>query len=203
VEWEEYSNLAIEIKYLAGALGLPYMPLKSMLGSDLLKHLPEENYRITECPFTGEKLVLLRALQPDVGVVHVQRADPEGNAQIDGPRWDNIELTRASNKVIVIAEEIVDRSYIERQPELTAIPSYLVDAVVHQPFGAYPTNCYKYYDQDFPHFMHYIEQNRTKEGFHQYLEENVLGVEDFNAYLKKWIDIDKLFKLKADPVLGY
>jgi hypothetical protein len=179
------------------------MPIKSMLGSDLLTNLPSDVYRETTCPFTGEKLLLLRALTPDVGIIHVQRADPAGNAQIDGPRWDNIELTRASKRVIITAEEIVDRAFIERQPELTAIPDYLVDGVVHLPFGAYPTNCYKYYDHDFHHFQHYIKMNRTEEGFRQYLEKNVLGVEDFSEYLDKWIDVGKLMKLKADPILGY
>jgi len=203
VEWEEWSNLAIEFRYLAGALGLPYMPIKSMLGSDLLKHLPSDVYKETACPFTGEKLILVRALVPDVGIVHVQRADPTGNAQIDGPRWDNIELIRASKKVIITAEEIVDRAFIEKQPELTAIPDYLVDAVVHLPFGAYPTNCYKYYDYDFHHFQHYVKMNRSEAGFIQYLEENVLMVKSFSEYLDKWIDVDRLMKLKADPILGY
>ena len=203
IEWEECSNLAIAFRYLAGALGLPYIPIKSMLGSDLLTNLPSDVYRETTCPFTDEKLLLLRALTPDVGIIHVQRADPAGNAQIDGPRWDNIELTRASKRVIITAEEIVDRAFIERQPELTAIPDHLVDGVVHLPFGAYPTNCYKYYDHDFHHFQHYVKMNRTEEGFRQYLEENVLGVEDFSEYLDKWVDVGKLMKLKADPVLGY
>jgi acyl CoA:acetate/3-ketoacid CoA transferase alpha subunit len=203
VEWEEWSNLAIEFRYLAGALGLPHMPIKSMLGSDLLKFLPSEVFKETTCPFTGEKLILVRALVPDVGIVHVQRADPTGNAQIDGPRWDNIELTRASKRVIITTEEIVDRAFIEKQPELTAIPDYLVDAVVHLPFGAYPTNCYKYYDHDFHHFQHYVKKNQSKEGFKQYLEENILKVTSFTEYLDKWIDLDKLIKLKADPVLGY
>jgi len=203
IEWEECSNLAIVFRYLAGALGLPYMPIKSMIGSDLLKHLSSDIFKEATCPFTGEKLVLLRALTPDVGIVHVQRADPTGNAQIDGPRWDNIEMTRASKKVIITAEEIVDRAFIEKQPELTAIPDYLVDAVVHLPFGAYPTNCYKYYDHDFHHLQHYVKVNRTKEGFNQYLEENVRGVNSFSEYLDKWIKVDKLMKLKADPILGY
>jgi acyl CoA:acetate/3-ketoacid CoA transferase alpha subunit len=203
IEWEEWSNLAIEFRYLAGALGLPYMPIKSMLGSDLLKYLPSDVFKETTCPFTGEKLVLVRALVPNVGIVHVQRADPIGNAQIDGPRWDNIELIRASEKVIITAEEIVDRAFIEKQPELTAIPDYLVDAVVHLPFGAYPTNCYKYYDHDFYHFQHYVKKNRTEEGFKEYLEENVLQVTSFSEYLDKWIDEDRLNKLKANPVLGY
>jgi len=203
IEWEEYSNLGVEFKYLAGALGLPYMPIKSMLGSDLVKYLPPEAYRETTCPFTGEKLLLIRALNPDWGIIHVQRSDPMGNSQIDGPRWDNVELSRASKKVIITVEEIVDRAFIERQPELTAIPDYLVEAVVHLPFGAYPTNCYKYYDCDFPHFQHYVEVNQTEAGFMKYLEENVLGVKSFDEYLDKWIDMDKLKKIKADPILGY
>jgi hypothetical protein len=105
--------------------------------------------------------------------------------------------------VIITTEEIVDRAFIEKQPELTAIPDYLVDAVVYLPFGAYPTNCYKYYDYDFHHFQHYVKMNRSEAGFIQYLEENVLMVKSFSEYLDKWIDVDRLMKLKADPVLGY
>jgi len=204
IEAEEYTGTAMCFKYLAGALGLPYMPIKSLLGSDTLTSLTSKSadVRVTECPFTGEKLVLLRALNPDYAVIHVQRVDTEGNAWIYGPLWDTKEMAMASKKIIITAEEIVDPSLTRMDPARTIIPGYRVDAIVRVPYGAHPTSVYKYYDYDAEHIALYAKAARQKETFEEYLEEYVLTVESHEQYMGK-IGIKKLSELRADPMLGY
>ncbi len=181
------SSLSVVFRYLAGALGLPSMPIKSLLGSDLLRGLERDApdvVRLVDDPFTGERLVLLRALVPDVAVVHVQRADDEGNAQILGPRWDNLEATRAAETTIVLAEEIVTSETIRAQPELTVVPGFRVSAVVRARYGAHPTSVYRHYDYDADHLRLYVERSRTQTAFDEYLREYVLD-RDLAGYLER------------------
>lgn len=204
IEAEEYTGTSMCFKYLAGALGLPYTPIKSLLGSDILTSLiaKSADVKVADCPFTGEKLVLLRALNPDYGVIHVQHVDTEGNAWIYGPLWDTKEMAMASKRIIVTAEEIVDPSLTKMDPARTVIPGYRVDVIVHVPYGAHPTCVYKYYDYDAEHIALYAEAAREKETFEKYLEEYVLGVDGHEQYLRK-IGAEKLSKLRANPTLGY
>ncbi len=203
---EAYSTLTMSLRYLAGALGVPYMPTRSLLGSDVLTRLQEgapDNVRLTTCPFTDEPLLLLRALQPDVAVVHVQQADAEGNARIYGPTWDNDEALKAARRVIVLAEEIVSTEYLRQQPELTALAGLRVDMVVHVPYGAHPTSCYRYYDYDADHLREYVAAAREPAALERYLERYVHGVEDHFAYLERVGGLARLSQLRADPGLGY
>jgi len=204
IEVEEYTGTAMCFKYLAGALGLPYMPIKSLLGSDILESLMSKSaeVKLAECPFTGEKLVLLRALNPDYGVIHVQRVDTDGNAWIYGPLWDTKEMAMASKRLIITAEEIVDPSLTKVDPMRTIIPGYRVDVIVHVPYGAHPTAVYKYYDYDAEHLALYAKASGQKETFNKYLEEYVLNCENHEKYLYK-IGVKKLSELRADPMLGY
>ncbi|MBM2812604.1 MAG: hypothetical protein HW416_3363 [Chloroflexi bacterium] len=204
---EYYSSLAVCFRYLAGALGLPFMPIRSLLGSDLLKRLQEDtapdNVRLMECPFTGEQLVLLRALVPDIAVLHVHMADAEGNARLYGPRWDNAEATKAARQVIVIAEEVVPTDVIRQQPELTVVPGFRVNAVVELPYGAHPTSMFRCYDQDADHLRLYSSKTRTEAGVAEYLDEYVFGASDHYDYLERVGGLKRMLALKADPILGY
>jgi acyl CoA:acetate/3-ketoacid CoA transferase alpha subunit len=203
IEIEEYSGLAICFKYLAGALGIPYIPIKSLLGSDIETMLLNDgNIRKQTCPFTGERLMLLRALNPDFALVHAQRVDTEGNACISGALWDTKEMARAAKKVIVSAEEIVDSELTRQNPESTIIPSYRVAAIVHAPFGAHPSALYRCYDYDHDHLVMYANAARKKETFDDYMKEYILGVKNQWEYLEK-IGIKKLSEIRADPLLGY
>jgi acyl CoA:acetate/3-ketoacid CoA transferase alpha subunit len=202
LEVEYTSSLAVCFRYLAGALGLPCVPIKSLLGSDMLAELAETT-RELECPFTGEPLLLLRALQPDVAVVHVQMADAEGNARLLGPRWDNNEAVKAARQVIVVTEDLVPTELIRRQPELTLVPGFRVSAVVPLAYGAHPTSVYGCYDYDAEHLTRYVAQTRTQAGFDDYLAEFVLEPGDHLAYLEKIGGIRALAPLRADPALGY
>jgi glutaconate CoA-transferase, subunit A len=204
---EYYSSLAVTFRYLAGALGIPFMPIKSMMGSDLLTRLKEEtapdNVREMDDPFTGEHVVLVRAMQPDVAVLQVQMCDAEGNARIYGPKWENAEAARAAKKVVVITEDLVPVDVIRQQPELTVVPGFHVDAVVHLPFGAHPTSLYKYYDHDEEHLKLYVSKARSEAGIQEYIDEYVLGAKDHLDYLEKVGGLRHLSTLKADPLLGY
>ena len=204
---EYMSSLAICFRYLAGALGLPFMPIKSLLGSDLLRELEAETapalVRQIDCPFTGERLVALRALVPDVAVIVAQMADEEGNARILGPLWDSNEAAKAARRVVVIAEELVPTEVIRQQPELTVIPGIRVSAVVHLPYAAHPTSLYRYYDYDADHLRLYVSRAKTDAGFQEYLREFVLDSRDHFDYLERVGGITRLAGLKADRLLGY
>ena len=203
VKIEEYSSLGMTFKFLAGSLGIPFMPIQSLLGSDMLKFLPDDAYRVQDCPFTGEKVVMLRAEVPDFGVVHAQMADEDGNTIIKGPMWENIEMARASEKVIVIAEDIVSTDVMKDNPNQVTLPGAFVNHVVHQPFGAYPCSVYEYYDHDFEHLMHYCKANREDGPFKEYMDENVFGVDSFEEYLQRHLTVEKLLKIRPDPTLKY
>lgn len=203
---EEYSSLSVTFRYLAGSLGLPFMPIRSLVGSDLLRQLQErsdsEVAHITD-PFTGDSWLALRPLLPDVAVVQVQVSDEEGNAWIRGPRWDNGEQVRASRRTIVITERVVPGDVIRQDAERTVIPGLFVSHVVELPFGAHPTSVYGAYDYDAEAIKAYVEGTRTPEDVHAYLQEYVYGVRDHLQYLEKIGGPAKLEALTADPGLGY
>ncbi len=184
VEFEEWSNLGINLRFKAAAMGVPFLPTFAMLGSDL----PKVNKAMTiTCPYTGLKLIAVPALFPDVAIIHVQRADKYGNAIIDGPVFADPDIARAAKHVIITAEEIVDTNEIRREADKTCIPFFLVDAVVCAPFGSHPYDCFGYYDIDYEHVDDYV--NAVKEGkleaAQEYLQEYVYGVKDHFEYLQK------------------
>lgn len=203
---EEHSSLSMAFRYMAGALGLPFIPIRSLGGSDILKRLQEVAPSATahvKDPFTGDEWLALRPLKPDVAVVQVQVADPEGNAWIIGPRWDNEEQVKASQRTIVIAERIVPTEMIRREPERTVIPGFRVSHVVHLPFSAHPTSVYRAYDYDADHIRLYAEAAKTPDGMRAYLDKYVYGVKDHWEYLEKLGGMKHLDSLTADAILGY
>jgi glutaconate CoA-transferase subunit A len=167
--FEEWSHLAIGMRFRAAAMGVPFLPMRSMLGSDVLARLPD--MRVIDCPFTGEKLLLVPALNPDVALIHVQRCDAYGNAQIDGLPFMDPDLALAANRVILTTERIVSNDQIRRQPDRTKIPFFAVDAVVEVPFGCVPHECYGAYEPLFGHLDNYAAQLRgdPEAGMRDYL----------------------------------
>lgn len=180
--FEEWSHLALGLRYKAGAMGVPFLPTVSMLGSDLARHTGGEE--IT-CPFTGQRLLAVPSLNPDVALIHVHRADPYGNAQIDGYPLMDGDMVRAARRVVISAEEIVEPDELRRSPRETIIPHFAVDAVVEAPYGAYPHECYGRYEADAEHFGTYMEAVRAKgvDGVLAYVEEHVTRHPDFAAFL--------------------
>ena len=203
---EEYSSLSMALRYLAGALGLPFIPIRSLRGSDILQRLKKiapTNLGSVADPFSGEDWLVLKPLLPDVAVVQVQAADAEGNAWIYGPRWDNEEQVKSSKRVIVMTEQVVSTEVIRREPERTVIPGFRVSHVVHLPFGAHPTSVYRAYDYDGEHIQLYVKATQTPEGFKAYLDQYVYGVKDHWEYLERVGGLKRLNGLKADAILGY
>ena len=149
---EEWSHLALGLRYRAAAMGVPFLPTLTMLGSDLM---PVGQARTMSCPFTGETLCLVPALFPDVAILHVHRADRFGNCQIDGYPHMDADIARAATTVLVSAEEIISEEEIRRHPDRTVIPGFVVDAVAEAQFGSYPHECYGLYEADFDHFNAY------------------------------------------------
>lgn len=203
---EEYSSLSMAFRYLAGSLGLPFIPIRSLRGSDILRRLhetaPSEIAHVDD-PFTGHDWLVLKPLTPDVAVVQVQAADEEGNAWILGPRWDNEEQVKASRRAIVITERLVPGESIRREAERITIPGFRVSHVVHLPFAAHPTSVYQAYDYDADQIRRYVAASRTVEGFQEYLQTYVYGVQDHWAYLDLIGGTKHLTGLAADPILGY
>jgi glutaconate CoA-transferase subunit A len=183
LELEEYSHFGMVARLQAGSAGLPFWPLKNYRGTNI----PDVNplIKTIQCPYTGEELATVPALQPDVAVLHCQRADRLGNAQIWGLFGTQKETAFASKRVIVVAEEIVDTSVIRRDPNRTLIPSIIVDHVVHEPWGAHPSYVQGFYDRDNDFYVKWEDISKNPATYQDYLNEFVYGVKDRAAYVKK------------------
>ena len=183
VRYDEWSHMAIGMRFRAGAMGVPFMPIRSMLGSDVLRQRPDAVEM--DCPFTKEKLLLIPALNPDVALIHVQRCDAYGNAQIDGLPFVDIDLAMAANKVILSTEQVVSNDQIRRAPDRTRIPFFAVDAVVELPFGCAPHECYGVYEPMMRHMQSYVELvNRDPvKGMQEYLDRFVYGPKSWTEFL--------------------
>jgi glutaconate CoA-transferase, subunit A len=181
--FEEWSHMAVGLRFRAGAMGVPFLPMRSMMGSDVIAQLPD--VRQIACPFTGEKLALVPALNPDLALIHVQRCDAYGNAQVDGLPFMDLDLAMAANRVILTTERIVSNDQIRRAPDQTKIPFMVVEAVVEVPFGATPHECYGLYEPLFTHLDAYAAQIRRdpEEGIRAYLERYFYGPKSWTEYL--------------------
>lgn len=182
---EEWSHLGIGLRYKAGAMGVPFLPTRSMLGSDLIGRTGAQ---VMPCPFTGEPLCLVPAVNPDVALLHVHRADPYGNVQVDGYAHMDADVALSARTVIVSAEEIVPPERITATADRTLLPHFAVDAVVEAPFGAFPHECYGRYDADFEHFDRYAALAREggAVGARAYIAEYVTGTAGLEGFLDRF-----------------
>jgi glutaconate CoA-transferase subunit A len=181
--FEEWSHMAMGLRLRAGAMGIPFLPMRSMLGSDVLRQRPEA--REIDCPFTGEKLLLVPALNPDVALIHVQRCDPYGNAQMDGLQFLDVDLAMAASRVILTTERIVSNDQIRRASDQTKIPFFAVEAVVEVPFGCAPHECGGIYEPLFRHMDYYtsLVNKDPVTGMAEYLDRYVYGPKSWTDYL--------------------
>ena len=177
----EHSNLTISLALQAAASGVGYLPTRTALGSDIAGD--HDGFQPVACPFTGQRLLAVRAVRPEVAVVHVQRADRRGNAQAWGNLGVSQEAVSAAQNVIVAAEELVDTEVIRSSPELTLVPGALVAAVVHEPGGSHPAPLQGFHPHDAAAYRDYAQASATEEGFRTWLDHWVLGVADRAAYL--------------------
>ena len=178
----EWSNAALAWRLKAAALGVPFIPVRVMLGTDTFRHSAA---KVVECPFTGEKVCLLPATMLDVGIIHVHRADEYGNCQIDGISGFAFETARAARRLIISCEEVIPTDRIREYPEKTIIPWYLVDAVVEAPFGSHPGEMPYYYWRDEEHLSWYVEASKSEETTQEYLQKWVWDLKSHEEYLNQ------------------
>jgi glutaconate CoA-transferase subunit A len=183
LEWEEYSHFSMISRLQAGATGLPFMPMNPTAAGDLERANPL--YRTVTDPYSGNDVVVVPALKPDVAIVHVQRADAQGNAHLWGIIGEQKEAAFASARVILTAEEIVDEEVIRSDPNRTLIPGFIVNAVCHVPYCAHPSYTQGYYDRDNSFYLEWDEISKTQEAVQGYLDEWVFGVKDRREYWGK------------------
>ncbi len=213
---EDYSQDAIMLMLHAASLGLPFLPVRLMQGTDLadkwgiskevrktLDKLPDDKFVYVDNPFkAGEKVVALPVPQIDVAIIHVQKASFDGTCIILGDEFHDVDIAVAGKKTIVTCEELVSDEEIRKDPTLTSIPGFCVDAVVHVPYGAHPSQCYDYYDYDAALMKEYDVASKTDEAFAEYMKKWVYDVPDHDAYLNK-LGATRLIGLKVVPGLGY
>jgi len=200
---EDYTNFSMTMRLYGGAMGVPFMPVKCLIGSDIAEKSTfksiKEKISMVECPFTGEIVALVPSVNPDFGVIQAQRVDEEGNVQIDDVLTSDVDGLKASDVKIVLAEEIVPSSRIRKDPVRTSVPGLMVDYIVEVPHGAWPTGMYNYYDYDQEHIEYYAKACKTEEGWKKYKKEWILSSEE---KLMKKVE-GRLKELKAKKGLGY
>jgi glutaconate CoA-transferase, subunit A len=191
--FEEWSHLAMGMRFKAGSMALPFLPMRPLLGSDF-ERLLEASTKKMDCPFTGEQLILVPALNPNVAIIHVQRCDKFGNCQIDGFPFMDPELAMAADKVVITTEQIISNEQIRREPDQTKIPFFCVDAVVEVPYGCAPHECYGLYEPMLDHVSRYVEQVNASpvEGMQRFFDEYIHAPKSWNDYLIK-LGIHELF----------
>jgi glutaconate CoA-transferase subunit A len=184
VDFEEWSHLSLGLRYRAAAMGVSFLPTLSMLGTDLEKANGLESMK---CPYSGERMLLIPALYPDVGLIHAQMADEAGNVNVGGYEFMDQDIARASERVIVTVERVVDSKTFRKQPDLTTIPFFCVDAVVRIPNGAYPSECWGLYEADFDHFSRFAERTSRNgiDGAKEYADEFVYRTKSFQSFLAR------------------
>jgi len=216
IKIDDYSNYQMSLRFLGGAMGLPFMVTKSGLETDLVKidgfskedrgkgKIATKKLEITRNPFGKEndKVVLLPSLNPDVSIIHAQYVGEDGTVRIKGLTFADLEQANSASRVIVTCEEILSRSEIRKDPDQNSLPPFLIDAVVKAPMAAHPTACHYFYDYDPAHLRMYANMASDDGKFARYLKEWVYDIPDQAAYLEK-VGSSQLTKIKADPFLGY
>jgi glutaconate CoA-transferase subunit A len=193
VKTVEWSNAGLGWRYKAAAMGVPFLPVRTMLGSDTMRY---SSAKLIEDPFTGQKLLAVPALFPDVGVIHVHSADIYGNAQIEGVSIVDLDLARASRRLILTTERIVETEVFRRDPWRTSIPYWLVDAVCVVPYGSYPGEMPFEYTSDERHLAEWVEAERDPVTFAAFLNKYIYGTKDFDEYLAQIGGEERLMELR-------
>jgi len=219
IKIEDYSNYQMTLRFLAGAMGIPFLPTRSSLGTDIIKkwgfpaefrehnnRVPDRKLVVLENPFgtwcNTQKVVLVPAINPDVTIIHVQKADFRGNCRIDGLTFADMEQAKAAKTLIITCEELLDDDYLKNAPDRNQIPFIHADAVVHIPYGAYPTACFRYYDYDPVYLKEYARNARDDEQYYSYIENTILKNSTHSELLDS-IGRKRLETISADKNRGY
>ncbi len=216
---EDYSNFQMTLRFMAGAMGVPFLPTRSSLGTDIINkwgfsenfrkenpRIPDEKLVVMDNPFDGwcdtEKVVLVPAINPDVTIIHVQTADVRGNCRMEGLTFADVEQAKASRVLIVTCEDLVDEEYLKTDPDRNQIPFIHATAVVKVPFGAYPTACFRYYDYDPVYMNAYVRAAHDDKEFEQFLNDMVYPHQT-HADLLDHVGRHRLESIRADRSCGY
>jgi glutaconate CoA-transferase, subunit A len=199
LEVEEYSHFGMVARYMAGASNLPFFPLRSYSRSDL-PHVNRQ-IRFIDSPYGDDRVAVVPPLKPDVAFIHAQRADVQGNTQMWGLIGVQKEAAFAARQLVVVVEEVVDETVIRRDPNRTLIPGLIVDAVVHEPFGAHPSYVQGYYDRDNAAYLAWDEVSRDQQRTEAWLQEWVYDVPDRAAYLHK-LGADRMAELAPGTMMA-
>ncbi len=219
IGFEDYSNYQMTLRFMAGAMGVPFLPTRSSLGTDIIHRwgfsretrqadprLPDEKLVVLENPFgtwaDTERVVLVPAIRPDVTLIHVQQAAADGTARIAGLTFADVEQAKAAKHVVLTCEEIVEPEALRSHPEHNQIPALIVDAVVPVPYGAYPTACFRCYDYDPAFLSDYRTAAMDDARFGAYLEQWVHAKKDHAERIAQ-VGGERLAAIKADPRTGY
>jgi glutaconate CoA-transferase subunit A len=216
---EDYSNYQMTLRFMAGSMGVPFLPTRSGLGTSIIDKwgfpaelrrtdpkMPNQKLVVMENPLDGwgdaDRLVLVPAINPDVTILHVQKADAQGTVRIQGLTFADVEQAKAARRLIVTCEELVEVDALRAAPDQNQIPFFCVDAVVPVPWGAFPTACYRYYDYDPVYLNQYRQAALDDERYRTYLETFVYGVPDHHTLIDR-VGRGRLDAIKADPQTGY
>ena len=219
IKIEDYSNYQMSLRFLAGSMGIAFLPTRSSLGSDIINRwgfsrefrqensrLPDQKLIVMENPFENwcdtKKVVLVPAINPDVTIIHVQKADARGNCRIKGLTFADVEQAKAAKNLIITCEELVDENYLKNEPDRNQIPFLHASAVIHIPHGAYPCACYGYYDYDPIFLKDYAKTARDDMQYHKYIKESILNNLTHSDFLN-YIGKDRLKLIAADKDYGY
>ena len=216
---EDYSNYQMTLRFLAGAMGIPFLPTRSSLGSDIIRQwgfssemrkatpgLPDDKLKVMDNPFKDwcdtQKVVVVPAINPDVTLIHVQQADLRGNCRIQGLTFADVEQAKAAKHLIITCEEVCEDDVLKTDSDRNQIPFIHADAVIHIPFGAYPTACYRYYDYDPRYLKDYAAMAKNDKAHGDYLETFIHGLDDHQGLLEL-VGQERLKTIQADPETGY
>lgn len=198
VKCTEWSNYALAVRFKAAAMGVPFLPVRTMLGTDTFKMSAA---RVISCPFTGERLTALPALWPDVAAIHVHEADCYGNCRLRGTSVADLDLARAAKRLIITCERLISVDEIRRDPSRTAIPFFCVDAVCEVPFGSYPGNMPYEYFSDEDHLCAWLKAETSPATYQEFLDRYLFGVTDFDGYLERCGGLPRLRDLRREEFL--
>ena len=219
IKIEDYSNYQMILRFFAGAMGIAFLPTRSSLGSDIINRwgfssefrkenprLPDKKLIEMENPFGSwcdiKKVVLVPAINPDVTIIHVQKADCRGNCRIEGLTFADVEQAKAAKNLIITCEELVDENYLKKDPDRNQIPFVHANAVIHIPHGAYPCACYGYYDYDPIFLKKYAKKANNDKLYHLYIQNSVLSNPTHKDFLDS-VGKDRLEMIAADKNYGY
>jgi glutaconate CoA-transferase subunit A len=198
----EWTNGTLTLRHLAGAMGVPFLPTRSLLATDTLKY---SGARVVRDPFTDKPIALVPAVNPDVGLVHAHQCDVYGNARCFGPGVSPLETAMASKRTIVSTEQIITTGDVRTDPAKTTIPYYLVDAVVYAPFGCLPGGTQGLYEMDTDHFLEYMSAAGDERRMAAYLDTYVHSVASHEEFLERRVGVTRLLELKRQATIteGY